>query len=165
MYTLSEDHHYVCAASRVRIPTHSYKGTAPKMTSQNKTAQEFADRMRNTWNEVGSALKMAKEDMKWFYDKRRTEAVDYKEGNKVWLEGTNLSTDRSIKKLNDKRFGAFKVIKKVGMSSYKLQIPCTWKSIHPVFNEALLTPYHKPQFSTQPRDMCPPPVLEGNKPE
>ncbi len=79
----------------------------------------------------------------------------YKEGNKVWLEGTNISTDRPMKKLNDNRFGPFKVIKKVGTSSYKLQIPYTWKSIHPVFNEALLTPYHEPQFLTEPRDMCP----------
>ncbi len=41
-----------------------------------------------------------------------------------------------MKKLNDKHFGPFKVIKKVGASFYKLQIPCTWKSIHPVFNKA-----------------------------
>ncbi len=104
---------------------HLYKGTAPKTTSRNETAQEFANGMRKTWNEVGLALKMAKEDMKRFYDRKRIEAVEYKEGNKVWLEGTNLSTDRPMKKLNDKRFGPFKVIKKVGTSSYKLQIPHT----------------------------------------
>ncbi len=34
-----------------------------------------------------------------------------------------------------------------------------------MFNKALLTPYHKPQFLTQPQDMCSPPVLEGNKPK
>ncbi len=78
--------------------------------------------------------------MKRFYDR-----------NKVWLEGTNLSTDRPMKKLDNKHFGPFKVIKKVGTSSYKLQIPHTWKSIHSVFNEALLTPYHKPQFPTNPK--------------
>ncbi len=45
---------------------HPYKGTAPKMALRNETAQEFADGMKKTWDEVGSALKMAKEDMKRF---------------------------------------------------------------------------------------------------
>ncbi len=89
---------------------HPYKGTALKTASRNETAQEFADGMRKTWDEVGSALKMAKEDMKRFYDRKRTDAVEYKAGDKVWLEGTNLSTDRPMKKLDDKRFGPFKVI-------------------------------------------------------
>ncbi len=142
-----------------------YKGTTPKMALRNETAQEFADGIRKTWDEVGSALKMAKENMKQFYDRKRTEAVEYKKGDKVWLEKTNLSTDQPMKKLNDKYFGPFKVIKKVGASSYKLQIPHMWKSIHPVFNEAVLTPYHKPQFLMQPQDRRPPPVLEGNEPE
>ncbi len=144
---------------------HPYKGTAPKMALRNETAQEFANGMRKTWNEVGSALKMAKKDMKRFYDRKRTEAMEYKEGDKVWLEGTNLSTDRPMKKLDNECFGPFKVIKKVGTSSYKLQIPYMWKSIHLMFNEALLMPYHKSQFLTQPRDTRSPPVLEGDKPE
>ncbi len=110
---------------------HPYKGTAPKMALRNGTAQEFADRIRKTWNKVGSALKMVKEDMKRFYDRKQTEAMKYKEDGKVWLEGTNLSMDRPMKKLDNKCFGPFKVIKKVSTSSYKLQIPHTWKSIHP----------------------------------
>ncbi len=76
-----------------------YKGTAPKMTSRNETVQKFANGMRKTWDKVGSALKTAKEDMKRFYDKKQTELVEYKEGDKVWLEGTNLSTNRPMKKL------------------------------------------------------------------
>ncbi len=58
--------------------------------------------------------------MKWFYNRKRTELVEYKDSDKVWLEGTNLSTDRPMKKLNDKYFGPFKMVKKVGASSYKL---------------------------------------------
>lgn len=46
---------------------HPYKGAAPKETSSNPTAQEFADKMRNVWEEVGSVLKKAAEDMTHWY--------------------------------------------------------------------------------------------------
>ena len=57
------------------------------------------------------------------------------------LEGMNILMDRLTKKRGDKCYGPFKVIKKVGASAYKLAIPKTWRNIHDVFNEVLLTPY------------------------
>jgi len=56
----------------------------------------------------------------------------------VWLEGTNLTTPRPSKKLEFKRFGPFPIISKHG-TAYKLAIPPTWKNIHPVFHETLLS--------------------------
>ncbi len=64
------------------------------MASRNEIAQEFADGMRKTWDEVGSALKMAKEDIKWFYGRKRTEAVEYKEGDKVWKGQISARTNQ-----------------------------------------------------------------------
>lgn len=68
-----------------------------------------------------------------------------------------------MQKLGDQQFGPFKVIEKVGQSSYRIDIPKTWKNIHPVFNGVLLTPYHEPQFPTQPRNMRPPPEVIGKE--
>jgi hypothetical protein len=144
---------------------HPYKGTAPKVQSNNPTAQEFAENMSKIREEVGSALKKAAEDITRYYNKKRNESTEYKEGDKVWLEGTNITRDRPMKKLDDKRFGPFEVKRKIGASSYQLAIPKTWKSIHDVFNEVLLTPYHPPEFPTQPRNTRPPPVVEGAEPE
>jgi hypothetical protein len=62
-------------------------------------------------------------------------------GDKVWLEATNINTDRLAKKLDDKQIGPFPRVKKVGASSYKLKLPATWKKISPIFNEVLLSPY------------------------
>jgi hypothetical protein len=42
--------------------------------------------------------------MKATYDKRKADAVVYKPGDKVWLEGTNISTKRPAKKLDDKLY-------------------------------------------------------------
>lgn len=144
---------------------HPYKGTAPAMPSNNETAQDFADQMVKIRDEVSSALSRSKEDMKKFYDRKRGESKEYKAGDKVWLEGTNISTQRPMKKLDDKRFGPFKVLEKIGASSYKLSLPRTWNKVHPVFNEVLLSPYHEPQFPSQPRNTRPPPAVDGDEPE
>lgn len=145
---------------------HPYKGTSPRVQSTNNTAQKFANSMRKVREEVSAALEKAAADMTKHYDKhRRSIGTDYKVGDKVWLEGTNISTDRPMAKLGDKRFGPFKVIEKVGNSSFKIELPKTWKHRHPVFNEVLLTPHHEPEFPTQPRNTRPPPVIVGNEPE
>ena len=39
--------------------------------------------------------------MKKQYDKKRGKEIDYKVGDKVWLEGMNITTDRPMKKLGD----------------------------------------------------------------
>ena len=143
---------------------HPYKGTEPRTKTNNRAAEEFAKNLRDTHAEAEAALKKAAEEMKRFYDRKRKDSVSYQVGDRVYLEGTNLTTSRPAKKLEDKRFGPFKILEKIGSSSYKLEVPRTWKTIHPVFNESLLTPYHEPAFPSQ---EIPPPlepeIIEGEK--
>lgn len=89
---------------------HPYKGTSPKMTSKNESAQEFANRMEKIREEVGAALGKAVADMKKYYDVHRKDSVKYKKGDKVWLEGTNLSTHQPMQKLGDQWFGIISVL-------------------------------------------------------
>jgi hypothetical protein len=50
------------------------------------------------------------------------------------------------------------------MSAYKLKLPSGWKSIHPVFNEALLTPYEPPMAEHQKKPPPPPPdIIDGEE--
>ena len=58
----------------------------------NDTAQSFADKMQKVQEEVSAALEKVAADMKKNYNKQRCTGID-KIGDKVWLEGTNLSTD------------------------------------------------------------------------
>ena len=107
----------------VDMGRHPYKGTEPYLKSDNVTAQEFVNSMVKIREEASSALKKASEDMKSQYDKHRKDAVEYKPGDKVWLEGSNLKSDRPMKKLGDKRFGPLTVLEKIGDGAYKLEIP------------------------------------------
>jgi hypothetical protein len=45
-----------------------------------------------------------------------------------------------VKKLDDKQFRPFKILEKFGASADKLELPGTWKAIHPVFNESVSSP-------------------------
>ena len=102
--------------------------------------------------------------MKTFYDKKQADVRNYDKGDKVWLEGSNITTTRPSKKLGEKRYGPFEVLRKEGLTAYCLKLPATWKKIHLVFNEALLNPYKPPAYPQQqlPRP-APPIVVEGDK--
>ena len=55
------------------------------------------------------------------------------------LEATNIKTERLSKKLDDKRYGPFKVIKKEGLASYRLKLDKSWRQIHPVYQDAKIS--------------------------
>lgn len=97
--------------------------------------------------------------MKRFYDRKRSESYNFKIGDQVWLEATHISSDRPAKKLDDKCFGPFRILERHGASAYKLALPGTWKSIHPVFNECVLSPFTPAEFPSQRKPPPPPPVL------
>ena len=61
--------------------------------------------------------------MSKYYDKKHSKSREYKSGDMVWLEAMNITTDQPSKKLDEKRWGPFKVISKIGTSSYKLDLP------------------------------------------
>ena len=73
-----------------------------------------------------------------YYDRNRQQAVDYNIGDKVWLEGKDIYTNRPSKKLDDKRYGPFKVTEIIGPNAYKLDLPPSMM-IYPIFNTVKLS--------------------------
>ncbi|ESK89510.1 hypothetical protein Moror_16080, partial [Moniliophthora roreri MCA 2997] len=81
----------------------------------------------------------------------------YNVGQKVWLEGKNLTIGYPTKKLALKQEGPFKILKVLGPVTYQLKLPHQWK-IHPIFHTALLMPFketkaHRPSFMEPPPDL------------
>jgi hypothetical protein len=88
-------------------------------------------------------LEKTQKTIKKYYDAGRQDVPEFKVGDKVWLKGKDVVTDQPTKKFDDLRLGPYEILEKVGASAYKLRLPETDLS-HPVFNEALLTPYVEP---------------------
>jgi hypothetical protein len=66
-------------------------------------------------------------------------------GQRVWLEGKNLTTTHPTVKLAPKRYGPFQISKVISPVVYQLTLPAQWKQrkLHDVFHASLLTPYHE----------------------
>jgi len=59
--------------------------------------------------EAHSALTRAADDMAWFYDAHQREAPLYEVGDKVWLNGQNITMTWPMKKLDHKWLGPYSV--------------------------------------------------------
>ena len=67
----------------------------------------------------------------------------------VWLNAKDLKTERPSKKLDNRRYDPYKIIKIVGLNSYELKLLAIMK-IHPVFNTVRLMPYYSNAIGRKP---------------
>src|SRR5262249_35002850 len=80
---------------------------------------------------------------------------DFDVGDMVWLNAKNLTTKQPSKKLDHKRIGPFKIMKKVSSHAFRLELPAGLCFIHPVFHVSLL---NKHDTNTIPNRTQPPPL-------
>ncbi|KAL5512271.1 hypothetical protein ACEPAG_3556 [Sanghuangporus baumii] len=149
----------------VNSGVHPVGFTGIRTSSSNMSAEEFAKHVKGIHELAQANLVKANEDMKRFYDRHAGKLMEYETGSKVFLDGRNIKTIRPTKKMDDKWFGPFEIIGKVGASAYRLKLPRTWRQVHPVFNEVLLKPAVEPSFESQKKPPPPPPVLVDDEEE
>jgi hypothetical protein len=123
-----------------------------------ESVNEFKERMEAALEEAKAALTKSKDDMAKYYDRRRTPAPDYKPGDRVYLDASDIQTNRPSRKLSHRRLGPFPILKKVGNGAYKLRLPPSMSRLHPVFNVVKLTP--APVDPIDGRRPHPPPLPE-----
>ena len=139
-------------------------GVEPRRQSSVEAANEFRDRMVKVMEETRASLKLAAEDMARYYDAHHQEAEVFQVGDKVWLDGRNIKTQRPTKKLDDRWFGPFKVTKVLSRAGYKLALTPAFAKLHPVFHVSLLRRFHPDQIAERPEPDRPGPVdVDGEK--
>jgi hypothetical protein len=84
-------------------------------------------------------------------------------GDRVWLEGKNLSTTHPTAKLAPRWYRPFLVTAVISHTTYRLKLPPTWK-IHNTFHTSLLTPYRE-TITNGIKYQEPPPDLINGQPE
>jgi len=65
-----------------------------------ETVNEFTERMRMAIKEAKSVIRKAQEDMKRYYDRRRTPAPVFNPGDKVFLDALDIRTMCPSQKLS-----------------------------------------------------------------
>ena len=114
--------------------------------------------------QMKQACQEAKEALKRAADLEiPTHFKPYQLGDKVWLEGRNLTTTHPTAKLAPKRYSPFPITCVISRTSYQLALPPQWK-IHNVFHATLLTPYKETTLNGS-RNQEPTPELINGQPE
>ena len=134
----------------------------PTKESQVPLADELADHLKLVQDEAKAALETANRSYASFYDRKRRKAPKIEIGSKVYLDSTNIQTQRPSEKLSHKRLGPYKVIEQIGKNSYKLELPKTM-GIHPVFHVSLLFVKPKDDFHRENTPLPPIVTPEGEE--
>ena len=95
-------------------------------------------KLQENWKHAAQAIKETQKNMKQQFDKKRRNPQGLKVGEHVWLENKNIQSNRPSKKLDNKRYGPFRISKDIGLGAFQLELLESWM-IHNVFNEDLLT--------------------------
>jgi len=104
-----------------RVPRMGFELDQPR--SRMEFVNEFKDRMTDTLEEAKAALAKSKDDMVLYYNRKCTPAPEFKAGDMVFLDASDIQTTRPSRKLSHRRLGPFPIDRQV----------------HPVFNVVKLS--------------------------
>jgi len=107
-------------------------------------------------NEMMAAQLRQKE----YYDLHRKPDLNLQSGDMVWLLPRTIKPTSPSKKLDYKKIGPFRILAKIGTSTYKLALPPSM-AIHNTFHISLLEPYQDNRVPSQIKELPPPIQIEG----
>jgi hypothetical protein len=110
--------------------------------------------------EAKSALVLAAERMKWYYDQNKQESP-FNVGDLVLLKGKDLKIRAANTKLAAKNYGPYEIIEKLGKATFKLKLPAKTRT-HDVFHASKFIRYHRDTIGKRNPTNPPPLEIEGH---
>jgi hypothetical protein len=101
---------------------------------------EFTDHMALGIEEAKATLKKAKDEYTMYYNYQCEPAPVFTPGDKVWLDGSDIATNRPSSKLSHRCLGPLVVKACVSLGAYCLALPPQFRCLHPVFPVVKLSP-------------------------
>ena len=129
-----------------------------------ESINEVKERMTDTLEEAKAALAKSKDDMTLYYNWKRTPAPEFKAGDMVFLDASDVQTTRPSKKLSHWRLGPFPIDSQVGNGAYRLRLPLSMSRLYPIFNVVKLSlapPDPIPGHRTSPPPL--PEIMDGEE--
>ena len=99
-------------------------------------------------------MEEAQKNMKKQFNRKRRNSQELKVGDNMQLENKNIYLNRPSKKLDQKRYRPFRILKDIGLGAFQLEL-LEGQIIHNMFNKDLLTRCNKPQFKGQYVELAP----------
>ena len=126
--------------------------------------EDFLIGLQKSWKQATKAMEKAQKNMKKQFNKKRRNSQGLKVGDNMWLENKNIHLNQPSKKLDNKRYRPFRILKDIGSEAFELELPEGW-IIHNIFNEDLLTRCMEPKFKGQHMEPAPPPTIINEEKE
>jgi hypothetical protein len=144
---------------------HLHMGFEPQQPhSTLESANEFAECIALGIEEAKAALTKAKDEYTMYYNHQREPAPVFAPGDRVWLDGSDIATNRPSTKLSHRRLGPFGVEACVGQGTYCLALSPHSRRLHPVFPTVKLSPaLPDPIPGQQPAPPPPTTLIDGEE--
>jgi hypothetical protein len=108
-------------------------------------------------------LGKAQETMKRAFDRGVRPTPQWRVGDKVCLSSKNISTTRPSAKMDHRWLGPFPILSQILASVYKLTLPLSMKTIHPVFHVSVFRKYQPDTIEGRVKDNPCPVVIRGEE--
>jgi hypothetical protein len=114
-----------------RHPCMGFEPHQPR--SKLESINEFTDQMAKGLEEAKLAITKAKDEYTIYYNRRREPAPIFAPGDRVWLNASDIATNRPSAKLSHHHLGPFMIEARVGLGAYRLNLLFSLLRLHPVF--------------------------------
>jgi hypothetical protein len=104
-------------------------------------ANEFVEHIALGIEEAKVALTKAKDEYTMYYNHQCKPAPVFAPGDRVWLDRSDIATNRPLSKMSYQCVGPFVIKACVGHSIYHLPPPPHFCHLHPVFPVVKLSPH------------------------
>ena len=127
------------------------------LITEKETSAKDMENLHQTLQEEMTTVQVRQKENN---DKHRKPDPNLKSGDMVWFLPPNVQTTRPSKKVDYKKIGPFKIIRKVETSSYKLDLLSSM-TIHNTFYISLLELNKDNKFPSQIQNPPPPSEIDG----
>ena len=101
---------------------HSWKGDLIVQT-EIPQVEEFLIGIQKSWEQTTKVMEEVQKSIKKQFDKKRRNPQGLKIGDNVWLENKNIYSNQPSKKLDNKKYGPFRISKDIGLEAFQLELP------------------------------------------
>ena len=84
--------------------------------------KDFLEGLQKSQNTAKKSIEIAKEAMKKQFNRKRKNSQELKTRDNMCLEAKNIQLNRPSKKLNQKRYGLFRISKNIGQETFQLEL-------------------------------------------
>jgi len=126
-------------------------------------AKHFAMNFDEVHKFLRDRMKNVQDTMQKYANQDRMEPPPFRIGDRAFVHTDHIRTNRTARKLAEKKIGPFPIISQPSPMSFTLRLPSTIR-IHPVFHVSQLEPEHPNTFEDR-EQPPPPPLIVDGKPE